>query len=49
MEVVEFVTEIEQEFGVQFSDRDLQDSRFVTIVGLTELILQCSPQTSESR
>jgi acyl carrier protein len=49
MEVVEFVTEIEQEFGIQFSDRDLQDSRFVTIAGLTELILESSAQTSESR
>jgi len=49
MEVVEFVTEIEQQFGMQFSDRDLQDSRFVTITGLTELILERSTQTSESR
>jgi acyl carrier protein len=48
MEVVEFVTEVEQEFGMQFSDRDLQDSRFVTIVGITELILEHSTQTSES-
>jgi acyl carrier protein len=48
MEVVEFVTEIEQRFGMQFSDRDLQDPRFVTIVGLTELILE-STQTRESR
>jgi acyl carrier protein len=49
MEVVEFVTEIEQEFGVQFSDGDLQDSRFVSIAGLAELILQRTTQTSESR
>jgi len=49
MEVVEFVTEIEQEFGIQFSEGDLQDSRFVTIAGLTELILESSAQTSESR
>jgi acyl carrier protein len=49
MEVVEFVTEIEQEFGMQFSDGDLQDPRFVTIDGLAELILQRSTQTSESR
>ncbi len=49
MEVVEFVTEIEQQFGMQFSDRDLQDPRFVTIAGLTELILQRSTQASESR
>ena len=49
MEVVEFVTEIEQTFGMQFSDRDLQDPRFVTIAGLTELIVACSTGTSESR
>jgi acyl carrier protein len=49
MEVVEFVTEIEQQFGMQFSDRDLQDSRFVTIAGLADLILERSTETSESR
>jgi acyl carrier protein len=49
MEVVEFVTEIEQQFGMQFSDRDLQDPRFVTIAGLTELILERSTETSDSR
>jgi acyl carrier protein len=49
MEVVEFVMEIEQQFGMQFSDRDLQDPRFVTIAGLTELILERSTETSESR
>ncbi len=49
MEVVEFVTEIEQQFGMQFSDRDLQDPRFVTIAGLADLILQHSTEASESR
>jgi acyl carrier protein len=49
MEVVEFVMEIEQRFVMQFSDRDLQDPRFVTIAGLTELILERSTETSESR
>lgn len=49
MEVVEFVTELENQFGMQFSDRDLQDPRFVTIAGLTELILECSTQSSEAR
>ncbi len=49
MEVVEFVMEIEQQFGMQFSENDLQDPRFVTIAGLTELILERSPQTTESR
>lgn len=48
MEVVEFVTEIEQQFDVQFSDRDLQDPRFVTINGLAELILARSAQMDES-
>jgi acyl carrier protein len=49
MEVVEFVTEIEQRFDLQFSERDLQDQRFVTIAGLADLILERSRQTSESR
>lgn len=49
MEVVEFVTEIEQHFGMQFSDEDMQDPRFVTLAGLTELILERSTQSSESR
>jgi acyl carrier protein len=49
MEVVEFITEIEQKFGMQFSDDDMQDSRFVTIAGLTQLILQRSTPSRESR
>jgi acyl carrier protein len=49
MEVVEFVTEIEQRFNMQFSDRDLQDPRFVTIAGVAELILERTAETSESR
>lgn len=49
MEVVEFITEIEQTFGMQFSDDDMQDPRFATINGLTELILERSTQSSESR
>lgn len=49
MEVVELITEIEQIFGMQFSDADMQDPLFGTITGLTELILQRSTQSSESR
>jgi acyl carrier protein len=49
MEVVEFVTEIEGRFNMQFTDRDLQDPRFVTIAGVAELILERSTETSESR
>jgi acyl carrier protein len=37
-EVVEFVTEIEEKFGMQFSESDLSDERFVTISGLSQLI-----------
>lgn len=48
MEVVELVTEIEGEFGVQFSDRDLQDPRLATIAGLRELIAECSTRAGES-
>lgn len=44
LEVIEFVCEIENEFGVQFSEQDFQDSRFGTIVGLAELVAgQSSP------
>ena len=49
MEVVEFITEIEQHFGMQFSDDDMQDRRFVTIAGLTELIVERSTQSREGR
>lgn len=48
MEIVEFVTEIEQHFGMQFSEDDLQDPRFVTIAGLAELVLERSRQNAES-
>ena len=48
MEVVEFVTDIERQFAMQFSDRDLQDPRFVTINGLAELIVARSAETCES-
>lgn len=40
LEVVEFVTGIENQFGVQFSDRDFEDVRFATIAGLSELIAE---------
>jgi acyl carrier protein len=40
MEVVEFVTDIEAQFDMQFTDRDLQDARFVIIAGLAELIVE---------
>jgi acyl carrier protein len=48
MEVVEFVTNIESQFNMQFTDRDLQDARFATITGLAELIVERTMQTSEN-
>jgi acyl carrier protein len=48
MEVVELVTEIEAHFDIEFSERDLQDKRFVTLGGLAQLIVGCSTQTAES-
>ena len=49
MEVVEFVMEIEGQFGIQFSESDLQDRRFVTISGLTDLILKHSTNAEQVR
>ncbi len=48
MEVVELVTEIEEKFAIQFSDRDLQDPRFVTIAGLAALIALCSESARQN-
>ena len=47
LEVVEFVSEIEDRFGVQFSEQDFQDPRFVTVAGLAELIADRSAQATE--
>jgi acyl carrier protein len=49
METVELVTEIERHFTMQFSDSDLQDSRFATINGLAELIVASLAQVSAIR
>ena len=49
LEVIEFVSEIEDRFGVQFSEQDFQDPRFVTVAGLAELIADQSAQATERR
>jgi acyl carrier protein len=49
MEVVEFVMEMERHFGIQFSEADMQDHRFVTIAGLSEVILERSTKTEPVR
>lgn len=47
LEVIEFVSEIEDRFGMQFSEQDFQDPRFVTVAGLAELIADRSAQAAE--
>jgi acyl carrier protein len=42
LEVIEFVSEIEERFGVQFSEQDFQDPRFSTICGVSEVITEQS-------
>lgn len=49
LEVIEFVSEIEDRFGVQFSEQDFQDPRFVTVAGLSELIADRSAPAAERR
>jgi acyl carrier protein len=49
LEVIEFVTEIEEKFAVRFSEADFQDSRFVTMSGLSDLILERAAQTRNCR
>lgn len=38
LEIVELVTELEDRFGIQFSEAEMQDPRFSTIGGIAELI-----------
>jgi acyl carrier protein len=38
LEIVELVGEIEDRFGMQFSETEMQDPRFSTIGGLAELV-----------
>jgi acyl carrier protein len=49
LEVIEFVSEIENQFGLQFSDQDFQDPRFGTVAGLAELVANRSTQATERR
>ncbi len=47
LEVIEFVSEIEDRFAVQFSEQDFQDPRFVTVAGLADLIAELSAHPRE--
>jgi acyl carrier protein len=48
LEVIEFVSEIEGRFGLQFSEQDFQDPRFVTVAGLSQLIAERSLQATNA-
>jgi len=48
MEIVELVTEIEDNFSIQFSESDLQDPRLVTVHGLAELIVERRAEQSSN-
>ncbi len=47
LEVIEFVSDIENRFGVQFSEHDFQDPRFGTVAGLAELVASRFIQSAE--
>jgi len=49
LEVIEFISQIEDKFGIQFSEDDFHDSRFATIAGLAELIAERSARESRPR
>lgn len=38
LEIVEFVAQLEDRFGMQFSEAQMQDPRFSTIGGIAELV-----------
>jgi D-alanine--poly(phosphoribitol) ligase subunit 2 len=49
LEVIEFVCEIEERFGVAFSETNFQDRRFSTVAGLSQIIseLAVASQTAK--
>ena len=47
LEIVELVTEIEDRFGIQFSEAAMQDPRFSTIGGLADLVVAAGNQVGK--
>ena len=47
LEIVELVSEIENRFGIQFSETEMQDPRFSNIGGLAELVTMVLGQGSK--
>jgi len=49
LEVIEFVTEIEDKFSVRFSEQDFQDPRFMSTSGLSEMVAGHVAEASETQ
>jgi len=49
LEIVELVTALEDHFGIQFSDTEMQDPRFSTIGGMAELVSVAVDQASDPK
>ena len=47
LEIVELVAALEDRFGIQFSEADMQDPRFSIIAGLAELVSSALDQSSK--
>ena len=47
LEIVELVTEIEERFGIQFSEANMQDPRFSTIGGIADLVVAAGNQVGK--
>lgn len=48
LEIVEFVSEIENRFGMQFSETEMQDPRFSTIGGIADLVTMALREASKA-
>ncbi|MFZ0478926.1 MAG: phosphopantetheine-binding protein [Terriglobales bacterium] len=49
LEIVQFVSELEDRFAIQFSEAEMQDPRFSTIGGIAELVAVARAQKSLDR
>lgn len=48
LEIVELVAALEDRFGIQFSEAEMQDPRFSTIGGIAELVVAAQSQTAQN-
>jgi len=48
LEIVQFVSELEDHFAIQLSEAEMQDPRFSTIGGIAELVAACAARGEKS-